>query len=152
MNSLRRLTRDRVGAALLILLGVGIVAEGLTLRIGTAVHMGPGFMPVVYGLLIALIGVAIGLAAGPKDFGDETTNPVAWRGWLCILGGVVAFVVVGVYGGLAPATFAAVFLSALGDRSNSVRDAAMLAAAMVVLAVLLFSYGLKLQLPLFAWG
>ena len=147
MKILRRLNRDRVSAVILILMGLGIVVEGLTYRMGELTRMGAGFMPVVYGTLFALVGVAIGITAEKGDFGNDKTHPTEWRGWLCILGGVLAFVVFGVYGGLAPATFAAVFISAMGDRGNSVRDAALLAAG-----ALIFSYGLSLQLPLFTWG
>ncbi|MEJ0045599.1 MAG: hypothetical protein WDN04_05275 [Rhodospirillales bacterium] len=41
-----------------------------------------------------------------------------WRGWICIVASVLAFVVLGKYGGLLPATFAIVFIAALGDRDN----------------------------------
>jgi hypothetical protein len=119
---------------------------------GELTRMGAGFMPVVYGALLALVGVAIGVTAEKGDFGDDKTHPTEWRGWLCILGGVLAFVLIGVYGGLAPATFAAVFISAMGDRGNTVRDAALLALGLVIAGTLIFSYGLNLQLPLFAWG
>ncbi len=152
MKSLRRLKKDHVSAVILILLGLGIVAEGLTYRMGELTRMGAGFMPVVYGTLLALVGVAIGALAEKVDFGDEKTHATEWRGWLCILGGVISFVVVGVYGGLAPATFAAVFISAMGDKGNSVRDAALLALGLVLAGALIFSYGLNLQLPLFSWG
>ena len=152
MKSLRRLKKDHVSAVILILLGLGIVAEGLTYRMGELTRMGAGFMPVVYGALLALVGVAIGITAEKADFGDTTTHATEWRGWLCILGGVLSFVVVGVYGGLAPATFAAVFISAMGDKGNSVRDAALLALGLVLAGALIFSYGLNLQLPLFTWG
>jgi hypothetical protein len=152
MKSLRRLKKDHVSAVLLILLGLGIVAEGLTYRMGELTRMGAGFMPVVYGTLLALVGVAIGITAEKADFGDAKTHPTEWRGWLCILGGVLSFVVIGVYGGLAPATFAAVFISAMGDKGNTVRDAALLALGLVIAGALIFSYGLNLQLPLLTWG
>jgi hypothetical protein len=152
MKSLRRLKKDHVSAVILILLGLGIVAEGLTYRMGELTRMGAGFMPVMYGTLLALVGVAIGVTAEKADFGNTKTHPTEWRGWLCILGGVLSFVVVGVYGGLAPATFAAVFISAMGDKGNSVRDAALLALGLVLAGALIFSYGLNLQLPLFTWG
>jgi len=74
---------------------------------------------------------------------------VQWRGWLCILGGVAAFVVLGAHGGLVPASFASVFVAALGDRRNSVRDAALLALAMTAFGVVVFHYGLHVLLPLF---
>jgi hypothetical protein len=152
MKSLRRLKKDHVSAVILILLGLGIVAEGLTYRMGELTRMGAGFMPVVYGTLLALVGVAIGVTAEKADFGDAKSHATEWRGWLCILGGVLSFVVVGVYGGLAPATFAAVFISAMADKGNSVRDAALLALGLVIAGALIFSYGLNLQLPLFTWG
>ena len=152
MKSLRKLNKDRVSAVLLILLGAGIVVQGLSYRMGTLTRMGAGFIPVVLGVLLALVGLAIGITAEPGDFGDSKSAPTEWRGWLCIIGGVLAFVLLGVYGGLVPATFFSVFIAALGDRGNTVRDAALLAGGLVIAGALIFSYGLHLQLPLFAWG
>jgi drug/metabolite transporter (DMT)-like permease len=145
----RRFNKDRYGAVLLILLGVAVVVEGSSYRIGSLTRMGAGFLPVVYGTLLASIGVALGLTSrrGP----DERGLPAEWRGWLCILGGVLSFALVGRHGGLVPATFASVFISALGDRQNSVRDAAVLALVMVVASYLIFSLGLRLPLAPFAW-
>ncbi len=74
------------------------------------------------------------------------------RGCACIILGVLAFLLLGKYGGLIPATFAIVFISALGDRSNTVKQAAILALAMCVIATVVFWWALQLQLPLFAWG
>ena len=152
MKSLRKLNKDRVSAVLLIVLGLGIVLQGLAYRMGTLTRMGAGFIPVVLGAVLALVGVAIGITAERGDFGDAQSAPTEWRGWLCILGGVAAFVVLGVYGGLVPATFVSVFIAAMGDRVNSVGVGALLALALVVAGALIFSYGLHLQLPLFTWG
>jgi len=150
LNFLRHLNRDRLGALLLILIGSGVVVQGTGYRMGTLTHMGAGFMPVVYGTLMTCIGIVLGVTAqrGP----DAVRRKAEWRGWFCIVGGVAAFVVLGHWGGLAPATFAAVFISALGDRHNSLRDAALLALLMVVAGTLIFNVGLHLQLPLFGWG
>ena len=41
--------------------------------------------------------------------------------------GVIGFVVFGVYGGLVPATFLSVFIAAMGDRTNGIRGAVLLA-------------------------
>ncbi len=51
-----------------------------------------------------------------------------------------------------PATFALVFISALGDRQHTLRSAALLAAGVTVLGVAVFSWALQLQFPLFRWG
>ena len=74
------------------------------------------------------------------------------RGSVCILLGILAFLLLGHYGGLLPATFAIVFISALGDRSNRVKHALLLAVAMSVIATAVFWWALQLQMPLFQWG
>lgn len=151
--------RDHYGAALLIALGLVVLILGVGYRMGTLNRMGAGYIPVVLGVLMILVGIAIGVTATPA--GDEPANPQThaahpggpeWRGWLCIFGGVLAFVVLGEYGGLVPATFASVFISAMGDKQSSVKNSALLGAIVVVFCVIVFHYGLTLQLPLFHWG
>jgi hypothetical protein len=153
------ISHDHLGAALLIVMGVGVLGLGATYRIGTLSRMGAGFIPVVLGVLMILIGLAIAITASPADRAKPSTNAHGaiaagpqWRGWLCILGGVAAFVVFGRFGGLVPATFAAVFISALGDRQSTVKTSAALAAIIDVFGVIVFHYGLHLQLPLFQWN
>lgn len=152
MKPLRQLKKDHVSAVLMIFIGLAIVGQGVSYRMGSLTRMGAGFIPVVLGALLALVGVAIGITAERGDFGTPETAPTEWRGWLCILGGVFAFVVFGTYGGLVPATFIAVFIAAMGDRGNSVRNALLLAGGLSIAAVLIFAYGLQLQLPIFSWG
>ncbi len=151
MKPLRSWNRDRIGAALLIVAGAGIVAQGLAYRMGSLTRMGAGFIPVVLGALLMLVGVAIGVTAEPGDFGSAETMPTEWRGWLCVLGGVIAFVVFGVYGGLVPATLLSVFIAAMGDRTNSIRSAVLLAVGVTIAGVLIFVYGLSMTFPMFTW-
>jgi len=152
VRSLRRYSRDYYGGALMILIGVGAVSGGLRYRIGTLSNMGPGFFPAAVGALLALIGLAIALTAKPSPAEEGARRSPDWRGWGCIIGSILAFVVLGQYGGLVPATFAIVFISALGDRTNSVWQAFLLASAMVAMSIVVFWWALQLQLPLFAWG
>jgi hypothetical protein len=161
MRRPKNMSKDHIGALLLLALGAGVLALGLGYKMGSLNHMGAGYIPVVLGVLMMLVGVALGVTAAAPG-AREMTTPLPghgvhpggpeWRGWLCILGGVVAFVVLGQYGGLVPATFASVFVSAMGDRNNTVKTSAVLASAMVVFCVIVFHFGLSLQLPLFQWG
>lgn len=152
MRSLRHLNKDRVSGVVLLVLGLAIVLQGLEYRMGALTRMGAGFVPVVLGILLALVGVAIFITAEPGDFGTAKSMPTEWRGWLCVLGGVFAFVILGQHGGLVPATFISVFIAAMGDRGNSVRDAAILAAGITIVGALIFVYGLGMTFPLFTWG
>ncbi len=158
---LKGLGKDHIGGLLLIALGAAVLALGLSYRMGDLNRMGAGFVPVVLGIMMILVGVAIAVTAAPAGK-RKMVNPLPGhgahgngidsRGWLCILGGVAAFVGLGFYGGLMPATFASVFVSAMGDRNNTFKHAAVLAAVLTVFCLVVFHYGLRLQLPLFQWG
>jgi hypothetical protein len=156
---MNKLTKDHVGGGLLLVVGIAVVVAGVGYGVGTLRSMGSGFFPVVLGVLLALIGTALLFSAGrasgaadepPAEMAHLAGPVVQWRGWLCILGASLAFVVLGEHGGLVPASFASVFIAAMGDRGNSVRAAAALAALLTAAGVVVFHYGLQL-LPLFAW-
>ena len=145
------LNKDRLSGALLAALGVAIAGHGYSYGAGALTRMGTGFVPVVLGTALALTGLAIWITAEVAPADEADARPVQWRGWLCILGSVLLFVVLGSHGGLVPATFASVFLAALGDRDNSFRDALLLALVITAAGVAIFSYGLGMTFPLFAW-
>jgi len=64
---------------------------------------------------------------------------------------IVAFVLVAERFGLVPAAFAIVFISALADRDNDWKRSAVLGAAIVVVAIVVFWWALQIQLPLLQW-
>jgi hypothetical protein len=145
--------KDYAGGTLMLLIGIGAIVQGRTYAIGTLSRMGPGFFPVALGVILALIGLALLVSeALAKPHATAESLPPEWRGWICIILGIVAFIVLGKYGGLVPATFGLVFISAMGERKNTVRGAAILALLMVVVCVTVFWWGLQLQFPLFVWG
>jgi hypothetical protein len=152
---LNKHNRDYYGGGLMLLFGLGAILEGMSYRIGSLVRMGPGFFPVALGVILALTGVAImiGAAAAAKVPGEKEENlRPEWRGWICISLSIVAFVVLGHWGGLLPATFAVVFISAMGDRQNTIKNALILSIVMCALCVVIFWYALQVQFPLFKWG
>jgi hypothetical protein len=63
---------------------------------------------------------------------------------------IIAFIVLADRVGLAPAAFATVFIAALGDRSATIKSALTLAAVIAFFGTVVFWYGLRIQLPLFA--
>jgi Tripartite tricarboxylate transporter TctB family len=148
-----RINKDRYGGCLVLLLGLAVTYEGKGYSVGTLSDMGPGYFPVALGIILAIVGALIAmLGSNGAEPGEETRGVIDWRGWSCILLGIAGFVVLGQYGGLVPATFAVVFISALGDRNNTVVSALVLALALVAVCVVVFWWALQLQMPLFQWG
>lgn len=147
--------RDFKSALLLIVVGALVVWKGSDYPVGELRRMGPGYFPVALGIILAGLGALLLLApalGSAEERAAEGASPVDLRGWGCIIGGMLAFIALGHYGGLIPATFALVFVSALGDRRNSLTTAALTAVVMTAVAVVVFSVLLGVQFPLFAWG
>lgn len=145
--------RDFYAGALMILLGSVAVFVGPTYQLGTLMNMGPGFMPTALGVVLIILGIIMAGAAATTPEGEDEDilpNP-EWRGWACILAGPVVFIVLGTLGGLVPATFGCVFVAAFGDREATLRNSALLAAAVSVFSIAVFHYLLQVPIPLMTW-
>jgi uncharacterized membrane protein YhdT len=145
------LKRDYYAGALMLLLGVGAAATGSGYKFGTLARMGPGFMPVVLGLVLAFLGILIAgtaLASSEPDDGKFLPDNPQWFGWLCIVGGPILFIILGQFGGMIPAVFACVFVCALGDKTATLKSSLVLATGVTVFGVLLFHYLLSIPFPL----
>ncbi|SDT11478.1 tripartite tricarboxylate transporter TctB family protein [Bradyrhizobium canariense] len=146
--------KDHYAGGLIALIGLGTIAQASRYDLGTAEMMGSGFFPIILGGVLLAVGVLIFVSAGsaaanqhePEDIGAPE-----WRGWVCIIAGMSLFIFLAERYGLLPATFACVFVSALGDKNSSFKSASVLAAGMSVLGIALFSYGLKIPLPVLNW-
>ncbi|WP_186332414.1 tripartite tricarboxylate transporter TctB family protein [Bordetella genomosp. 13] len=157
--------KDYYGGALMVLIGLSAIYAAFNYHIGSLSHMGPGFFPASIGGLLAFTGLLIAASArgqkqkaAAKEGGEEAplhAHPTDFpdlRGAVCIIGGTLAFLLFGEYGGLLPATFFAVFICGLGDRTNTIKQVLLLSVAMCVIATVVFWWALQLQLPLFTWG
>ncbi len=144
--------KDVGGGALMLALGIGVAAQARFYEIGTLRRMGPGYFPLVLGVLLAVVGALILLGGLRAAAPAAPAAPFAWRGPLAICAGLAGFAVLGRWGGLLPASFVSVFVAALGDKRNSLAAAAALAAAMTLAALVVFHFVLRIQLPLLRWG
>ena len=149
------LKKDFYAGLFMVLLGGGVTLNSTTYKLGTFMHMGPGMFPFMLGILMTFVGVLIFIAGlmTPLEEGERILpETMEWRGWACILAGPLMFILFGMLFGMAAATFMCVFVSALGDRTATVKESAILAACITVAGTFLFSYILKVPFPLFRWG
>ena len=144
----RMRSREYLAGGLMTVAGLAVLLEARTLGVGTLARIGPGLYPLLLGSALALVGVLIALSTGQ---GDDPEAPAAgrpdWRGWSCIIAGICLFIGLGGALGLGPATFACVFVSALGDRRATTAGALVLAGAMTLMALVVFSWLLRFQMP-----
>jgi hypothetical protein len=145
-------TKECIGGGLMVVLGAGAIVLGVTYHVGTLREMGPGFFPVLLGVLLVLTGLAI-IVVGFLSANANALKTIHFdaRVWTLIVASLIAFVVLGTHGGLLAAAFAVTFISALADRDNTIKSAAILAVAICVVAAVVFSWALQMQMPLYTW-
>jgi uncharacterized membrane protein len=139
---------DLAAGAIFVVLGLAFGAESiLSLPIGSAVRMGPGYFPLVLSGLLVVTGAAIVL----RSIGQATPaeRPVPWRGLAVLLPAPIVFGATIRGLGLVGATALVVLISAFASRRVSPMLAILLAAGLTAFCVAIFHYGLGLPIRLF---
>ncbi|MYZ47591.1 tripartite tricarboxylate transporter TctB family protein [Propylenella binzhouense] len=139
-------TKDLIGGGILCAVGIFFVAGAIRLHLGTAQHMGPGYFPLVLGIILVVLSAVLLLQAGPAQISER----IAPRPLLAVCAGIAAFALGLHWLGLIPAVFLTVVLASLGDRSARPASAALLGLALAVGAWAVFRLGLHLPMPGFA--
>ena len=141
---------------LLVFIGMATVLASLNYKLGTLARMGPGYFPLILGIILMILGLLIFISpdvSSPREDGlEKLPKGAQLKTWLLVVASVALFVVLGKYGGLAPATFSLCFIAALADSKNSLKTALAVGVILTLFTVVVFHYGLGMQLPLFAWA
>jgi hypothetical protein len=143
----RRSLPDVLAGGIFILIGGAFVAGALGYELGTPLRMGPGAFPLLVGLIVAGLGLAIvvkGLVAGEViAFG-----PVPWRAVAVITVAVLffGFTVRGL--GFVPTSAVTALLTTLASTRVRPLMAVAVAAGLTAASTLIFVVGLQLRIPL----
>ncbi len=127
-------------------IGFAFMVGALTLDIGTAFKMGPGYFPLVLSGLLVLLGIIVMVKS--VNMPAETIGTVPWRGLVLILAAPVIFGATVRGLGLIAALPLAIVAAAAASRRTGVVTALALMAGLTLFCILVFSYGLGLPLPL----
>lgn len=139
------LNRDLVAGLMFVTFGAAGLWIASEYPRGSALRMGPGYMPVMLCWGLLLLGGVIAIK-GVVSAGATLT---AWhlRPLILVLTAVLAFALLIEPTGLAVATLAIVFIGAAGGPEFRWREALALALGLAAGAVGLFVYGLRLSMP-----
>tara|TARA_R110002020_G_scaffold36451_3_gene109607 strand:+ start:1479 stop:1943 length:465 start_codon:yes stop_codon:yes gene_type:complete len=141
-------TKDLVSGGIFVLAGAYFALEALNYDVGTAFRMGPGFMPLLLGTVLALLGLGVAASGWKKPDAEAQLAP-PWRAMLLIIG-VVLFFGATIRGlGFVPVVFVSAFASALASRHNSPVFALLLAVTLTVMCTLIFVIGLGMSVSWF---
>lgn len=128
--------------ALLALTGAFFAYQSLGLDIGTSLRMGPGYFPLVLSGVLILLGLVILVQA--TRVSGEPMGPIAWRGLFFILPAPIFFGLTVRGLGFVPSLFLTCLIASFASMRMKPLAAIVLAAAITVFSVIVFSYALAL--------
>jgi Tripartite tricarboxylate transporter TctB family len=143
----RRSLPDVVVGGIFVVIGGAFVVGSLGYELGTPLRMGPGAFPLLVGVLVVALGLAIvvkGLIAGEVP----AFGPIPWRAAAVIVVAILFFGFTVRRLGIVPASAVTAFLTTLASRRMRLITALAVAGGLTLASTLIFVVGLQLRLPL----
>ena len=148
--------KDFFAGLMFMAVGVAFAWGATTYKVGTGARMGPGYFPLMLGILLAVLGSAITFKALViETAGGDKIGRWAWKPLVFIilanlafgvlLGGLPNFKVPAM--GLIVGIYALTFISSLAEPGWKVKNTFILATVLAIGSYLAFVVVLKLQFP-----
>ena len=139
--------KDFLAGLIFIGLGAAFAIGALAYPLGSALRMGPGYIPVALGGVLVLLGLLV-IVEGFFAEGGEL-GPTPWRAIVLILASIFFFGLMVRRLGLAPTLFIAAFIASFSSREMRLLPALAIALALTVFCILIFVKALGLPVQLF---
>lgn len=139
---------ERTVATAVLLFAVVMVYLASRYHIGDLSNMGPGYFPVLIGVLLAVVGLVNLLASW---HGGEGAPEIPWLAFLLVFGGIAVWAFLVERAGLLPASAALIVLTSLARRPFNPVQIATTAVVGSLLSALVFIHGFGLPLKIFVW-
>ncbi|WP_275783301.1 tripartite tricarboxylate transporter TctB family protein [Pararhizobium gei] len=140
-------TTNALCGAILVAIGGFFIYQSLTLELGTALRMGPGYFPLMLAIVLTLLGVVV-LVQSTRVQG-EPIGPIAVRGILFILPAPIFFGLTVRGLGFVPSLFFTALIACFASQRMKPMMALLLSLAITVFSVGVFSYALGLPFERF---
>lgn len=146
--------RDFFSGLMFVCVGAAFAIGATNYSIGSGARMGPGYFPLMLGVLLGILGLGVILGALTVDTVDgEPIGRIAWKPLLLIIGANLVFGLmlgglpsIGVPAmGLIVAIYALVVVASLAGSSFRMKSALILATILAIGSYLVFILGLSLQ-------
>ena len=148
--------KDFFSGLMFLLVGIGFAWGATSYNVGTGARMGPGYFPLVLGVLMAILGLVIAIKATVVNTPDgDKIGSWAWKPLFFIIAANLVFGVM--LGGLPSikipamglilAIYALTFIASMAGDEFSVKAVFILATVLSIMSYLAFIVLLKLQFP-----
>ena len=146
--------KDFFAGLMFCVVGVAFAWGSTSYNVGTGARMGPGYFPLMLGILLAVLGLVVTFTALTiETVNGDPVGKIAWRplGYIIganlifgvLLGGVVNWGLPAM--GLIAAIYALVLIAGLAGEKYSIKSSLILATILAVGSYVAFVVLLKLQ-------
>lgn len=148
--------KDFFSGLMFLVIGIAFAWGATTYNVGVGARMGPGYFPLMLGIVLAVIGAVVLFTSLVVEVeGGEKIGRWAWRPLLLIIGANVLFgiLLAGLPSiklpgmGLIAAIYGLVIVASMADGHFHIRSVLVLATVLAIGSYLAFIVLLKLQIP-----
>lgn len=136
---------DTWAGAATIVLALAVVYMSFEYGLGRGGRIGPGYVPLVVGLLMLALGVLMVARAGRSP--DPVDTDIAWRQVGLVTAGIVAFALVLDRAGLMVAIMTTVLIAGPAAYGNTLLSTLVSGVILAAFSWALFVYFLKISIP-----
>ncbi|MFT4266391.1 MAG: tripartite tricarboxylate transporter TctB family protein [Xenophilus sp.] len=146
--------KDFFAGLMFTLMGAGFALGATTYTVGSGARMGPGYFPLMLGILLAVLGLAVIFSSLTVETVDgEPVGSIAWKPLVLIIAANLMFGVllgglpsIGLPAmGLIIAIYALTIIAAAAGLHFTLKSSLILATILAAGSYLTFIVGLKLQ-------
>jgi hypothetical protein len=148
--------KDFFAGLMFMTVGVAFAWGATNYTIGEGARMGPGYFPLMLGILLAVVGVAVIFEALVVETEDgEKIGKAAWKPLFFIIASNVVFGIclggipkLGIPAmGLIVGIYALTFIASMAGEEHKNKEVIVLATVLAILSYVAFIVLLKLQFP-----
>lgn len=152
--------KDFFSGLMFMAVGIAFAWGATTYKVGEAARMGPGYFPLVLGVLMTILGAGVTFKAlVVESVGGDKIGKWAWQPLIfvilanlafgALLAGVPTFKIPAF--GMVVAIYALTFIASMGESGWKVKNTFVLATVLAVGSYIAFVIVLKLQFPVWPW-
>jgi hypothetical protein len=139
--------QDFWAGVMFTVIGVAFAGFSTAYEVGSAARMGPGYFPLMLGILLTLLGLSIGWRSFAASNPESTLARTGWREILLILGAVALFGATLSWLGMVVSIILLILVASFASHEFSWKETIISIAVLLVMSYLVFVKGLELQFP-----
>lgn len=136
---------DTWAGAATIVLALAVIYVSFDYGLGRGGRIGPGYVPLVIGLLLLALGTLLVVRAGRSP--DPVDTDIAWRQVGLVTAGIVAFALLLDRAGVLVAIMATVLIAGPAAYGNTLMSMLVSGAILAAFSWTLFVHFLKIAIP-----